>query len=197
MKYACFLFLVFTACVNQYETVRNYDEAGYLLEEYTIDRKTKQKQGIYQSFDKNGKVIAEETYSNNVLNGRRRVFFSNDTPQVVEIYKNGLLDGAYSSYYENGKVSFEGNYVNGKMEGEWRGYYDNGQLKEIVQFQGDAENGSFIEYHANGKLKAKGNYLNGDQEHGALELYDESGALVRKMDCEQGICKTTWQANTD
>jgi len=54
-----------------------------------------------------------------------------------------------------------------------------------------------VEYHPNGSLKAEGQYLNGDFEQGELKLYDETGRLVRIMDCEQGVCRTRWQAAED
>lgn len=63
---------------------------------------------------------------------------------------------------------------------------------EEVMFADNEENGPFTEYHKNGSLKAEGNYLNGDNEHGLLKLYNEEGELVRKMQCDSGICQTTW-----
>ena len=51
-----------------------------------------------------------------------------------------------------------------------------------------------MEYFRNGNLKAEGSYLDGDNEHGLLKLYDETGRLIRKMECEQGVCRTFWRA---
>ena len=80
------------------------------------------------------------------------------------------------------------------MTGKWKGYYDNGALKEEVIFVNNQENGPFIEYYPNGKLKAEGTYLEGDYEQGELKLYNESGELIRRMNCEKGVCKTVWKA---
>lgn len=196
MKKLIILLLIIAAC-GQVQTVRQYDEAKRLTETYLIDKKTKLKEGKYQSFDTLGNMVTEAIYHQDSLHGVRKVFFSDGTPQVIENYQHGLLHGKYTTFYENGDTSLTGAYIAGKMEGEWRGYYNNGQLKEIVQFEGSNENGPFVEYHANGQLKAKGNYLDGDQEDGLLELYDENGTLERKMQCDKGRCSTIWQLTVE
>ncbi len=50
------------------------------------------------------------------------------------------------------------------------------------------------EYHPNGQLKAEGYYKNGDKEEGLLKLYNETGKLVKTMNCNSGICRTVWKA---
>ena len=42
------------------------------------------------------------------------------------------------------------------------------------------------------KTKAAGNYLAGDNEHGELKLFDENGELIKKMNCNNGLCQTSW-----
>jgi antitoxin component YwqK of YwqJK toxin-antitoxin module len=104
----------------------------------------------------------------------------------------GAFQGAWKTFHENGQLKLEGEYIDNKMEGLWKGYYDNGGLKEEVHFKGNEENGAFIEYYKNGKLKAEGAYLGGDNENGLLKLYDETGELIKKMDCKKGVCRTIW-----
>lgn len=116
--------------------------------------------------------------------------------QIVENYKEGAFEGVYKAFHENGKVKLAGQYVNNEMTGTWKGFYENGALKEEVQFKDNAENGPFVEYYENSKLKAEGAYLDGDYEHGELKLYNENGELTRRMQCDKGICKTVWQAET-
>ena len=41
--------------------------------------------------------------------------------------------------------------------------------------------------------KAEGTYIDGDNEQGELKLYDEQGELEKIMQCERGICHTTWK----
>jgi len=78
------------------------------------------------------------------------------------------------------------------MANVWTRYYNTGEVMEEVSFQGNEENGPFTEYHKNGQLKTQGNYLNGDNEQGELKMFDESGTLVKTMNCELGRCRTTW-----
>ncbi|MEM8525578.1 MAG: toxin-antitoxin system YwqK family antitoxin [Bacteroidota bacterium] len=190
------LFAIFTlslaANCGGLELVVEKNEEGVIIEEYTVKPKSQEREGLYKSFDSNGRLIEEATYLNGKLNGERRVYYESGEVESIETYEADTYQGRFLSFYENGKVQLQGDYVNNNMEGEWKGYYKNGRLKEVVQFERNNENGPFIEYHDNGNLKAKGNYLNGDNEHGALELYDESGSLERKMECENGHCRTTW-----
>ncbi|MCB9272045.1 MAG: hypothetical protein H6561_21145 [Lewinellaceae bacterium] len=83
------------------------------------------------------------------------------------------------------------------MSGVWKRYYQGGQLMEEVAFSGNKENGPFKEYYENGNIKAEGSYLNGPKEDGELKLYDEQGTLVKKMECSDGVCHTTWQAESN
>lgn len=189
-------FIVLAAeCGSSLEMVENTDEAGVLKEQYTINPKSQEKEGMYKSFDDDGKLIEEATYANGELHGERRLYYADGSVQSIETFEYGQHNGRFLNFHENGKVQLQGKYLNGNMEGEWRGYYDNGQLKEIVPFINNNENGAFIEYHPNGNLKAEGNYLNGDNEDGELKLYDESGELERIMQCNNGVCKTTWTAD--
>ena len=122
------------------------------------------------------------------------MYHANGDTLLVETYANGAFEGAYRQYYENGILQLQGQFVNNMATGEWRQYYDSGELMEIVTFAENAENGPFSEYFPNGNLKAEGAYLNGDNEHGELKLYNEQGVLVRKMDCDEGVCRTVWSA---
>ena len=186
------LLLLFTACKSKMEQVEHVNSYGY-TEKYTRDKETYAKEGLYQQFDEENRLIEEAQYENDTLHGMRVIYFEQGDTQIVEHYQRGRFEGAYRTYYEGGALEQEGQYTDNKMTGFWKRYYPNGQLMEKVQFQNNTENGPFIEYYENGKLKAEGDYLEGDNEHGLLKLYDESGELMRKMECERGICRTVWK----
>ena len=191
-----FIFLILICltvnCGSGLEMVTNKSTSGKIKEQYTINPKTKEKEGLYKSFDSEGAIIEEATYKANLLNGERRIYYENGNVQSLETFVAGEHQGRYLSFYDSGKIELQGDYLDGKMEGEWKAYYPNGQLKEIVQFRINNENGAFIEYYEHGKLKAECNYLDGDNEDGLLKLYDEKGELERKMKCEKGVCRTIW-----
>lgn len=150
--------------------------------------------GRYLRIGPEGVVIEEAYYQNDTLDGPRTLFFAGGDTLSVEHYDMGIFQGEFRQYYESGQLQLKGMYVDNEMTGKWRQYYENGQLMEVVTFEGNLENGPFIEYHPNGNLKAEGNYFNGDYEHGLLKLYNEQGELVRKMNCQEGVCRTIWKA---
>ncbi|MFN7119390.1 MAG: toxin-antitoxin system YwqK family antitoxin [Saprospiraceae bacterium] len=188
--------LTLASCKPKTETVETKDEAGNTIR-YERRLNDYAKEGTYLKLNPNGKKLEEAQYKNDTLNGWRILYSENGDTSVAESYKNGAFDGAYRVFHENGKLKLVGQYANNEMMGVWKGYYDNGALKEEVHFEKNQENGPFVEYHPNGKLKAEGTYLNGDFEHGELKLYNENGELVRRMNCDKGVCKTVWSAEGD
>ncbi|MEL7020855.1 MAG: toxin-antitoxin system YwqK family antitoxin [Bacteroidota bacterium] len=189
------------ACNDPTEHVKNYYDNGQLSEQYTRDKITYAKQGNYVKYNSQGIPIEESNYVNDTLSGRRKLYRDNGQLHIVEHYdEKGQFSGVYQAYYENGVLELEGNYVDGAMTGTWVRYYQNEQKMETVSFKDNAENGPFVEWHDNGQLKAEGEYLDGDKEHGPLLLYDRQGVLERRMSCDKGVCRTTWQRdsiNTD
>ncbi len=159
---------------------------------YYVDTETGAREGLYQKFELNGTLYEEANYVSDTLQGRRTIFFKNGNPEIEENYASGVLNGAYTTYYEEGGKDIEGEYRNGVMEGIWKRHYPSGQIMELVTFADNAENGPFTEYHENGNLKAEGQYAGGNREQGLLKLYDENGELYKKMECDDGICHTTW-----
>jgi len=188
--------LAIVGCSPTIETIEVKDDDGNIVEKYERRIEDNKRHGLFQMFDENGKIVEMAIYKNDTLDGKRTMFFENGNPQYVENYVNGKFEDEYSSFYENGQVKLTGKYTNGAMNGEWKGYHENGQVKELVLFVENEENGPFVEYHPNGKIAAEGYYLNGDNEHGELKLYDENGELNKKMNCDKGICRTSWKRDT-
>lgn len=178
---------------SKMEEVEQQDAYGY-TEKFTRNKEDFAKQGKYQKFNEQGTLVEESNFVNDTLDGSRMIYAENGDVQIVETYTMGIFEGPYLTYHENGKVEQEGQYAKNEMIGVWKKFYDNGQLMESVQFEANQENGPFIEYYEDGSLKAKGSYLDGDNEHGLLELFDSTGTLIRKMNCENGICRTFWKA---
>ncbi len=150
------------------------------------------KEGDLKSYYPGGGIMEEAHYKNGKLNGVRVLYDASGHVISKENLVDGLFEGSYTSYYPDGQIKSQGQYKHNEMDGDWSFYYPSGQLKERIAFEGNKENGPFIEYHNNGKLGAKGQYIDGDQEQGLLELYDTTGVLIRKMNCERGICRTIW-----
>lgn len=156
-----------------------------------------EKEGLIQAYTENGMLYEEGQFKQGVLDGYRKIYYPDGKLQIVETYKNGKFEGPFVKYHKNGKKKVEGKYVNSTMEGIWKTYYDTEALKDEVMMHDNLENGPFKEFYENGKLKAIGAYKNGEFEHGPLQLFDESGTLIKKMDCENGICRTTWKKQVE
>ncbi len=188
------LLAIFSCSRHQKVEVR--DENGKITEEYHILKKTGKKEGEYlKRFQ--GKTIEVAYFNNDSLHGTRTIFTPEGIKEIEEHYNHGIYEGPYFSYYANGQVKVEGNYENGTMEGIWKKYYESGQLMETVSMHHNEENGPFVEYWENGNLKAEGNYLDGDNENGELKLYNEQGQLEKTMQCERGVCHTTWKRESN
>lgn len=183
--------VIWGSCSNE-ELVLEHHESGSVKAEYQVDKKSKAKQGYYKAYYPEGGLQEEATYRNDTLEGVRKLYYPNGVLHIEEQYQAGLIEGPYQVFFESGQVEVQGTYAENSMMGTWKRFYPSGQLMEEVAFEGNQENGPFIEYYENGQLKAEGSYLNGDFEHGLLKLYNEAGELMRKMQCEAGVCRTIW-----
>ncbi len=193
MKKIVWLFLLgIFACTPKTKIVEVKNDAGNVIEKYTINIEKEVKEGKSEVFSSSGQLFETAFYKNGQLHGERTLFHENGAIQAIEQYENGQFATIYKAFYDNEQLELEGKYVSGNMDGEWKRYYDSGELMEIVTFAENEENGPFVEYYKNGNQKAVGNYLSGDNEHGELLLFDEAGALIKKMNCTGGICRTSW-----
>ncbi len=170
------------------------DKAGKISESYQINRKSGKKEGLYKHFYPNGKLNEEATYKDGMLDGYRKLYREDGSLEIHENYLSGAFQGEFTSYYPNGKLNVIGKYLNNEMTGLWKRYYDSGELMEETLFSENEENGPFKEYYKNGKIKTEGTYLNGPHEHGELRMYDENGIIVKKMNCDNGVCHTIWES---
>ena len=195
----CFLFsLVFVfSCNSNLETIETKDEDGYVVK-YSRKKVDYAKQGLYTKYYPSGALYEEANYENDTLHGERKIYFKSGKLEVLENYDRGIFTSPYKKYYKGGQLKLEGFYENNMAVGIWTRYYENGKVKDAVTLVENVENGPFTEYYENGNLKAEGTYKGMDvdtgypREHGLLKMYDESGELVKKMDCDKGRCKTIW-----
>ncbi len=185
------LTLLQTACQPNMETVENRDANGR-LERFQRRKKDFAKEGLYQRFHEDGHLIEEAHYVNDSLDGERKFFYPNGAVESIEHYRRGIIHGPYQKFYESGQLEIEQAYVDGVLQGLSTAWYKNGVVKEKVTLRDNEENGPFTEWFENGRLKAEGNYVDGDNEDGTLKLYDTLGQLERILECQRGVCHTTW-----
>jgi len=182
---------VFISACKESNFVVVKDEDSKISEKYKVNDLS-QKDGVYERYT-DGVLQEKAHYKADVLSGRRTLYFSDGKPEIEEYYEDGLIVGTYNVYYNDGTILQEAHYISGMMQGPLKTYYKNGQLKEVVTMVDNEENGPFTEYHENGQLKWEGRFLNGDNEYGLLKHYNESGELIKKMECDSlGVCATVW-----
>jgi len=185
--------LMLLGCGRKMETVVEKDDYGNTAT-FSVNKKTKLKEGLYKKLDKAGKLYEEAHFLAGKLHGERKLYSETGTVEIVETYESDKFHGPTTYYFSDGSIKTIGQYENNQAVGLWKSYYANQQLKEEVNYENNLENGPFKEYYKNGNIKAKGSYKNGDNEHGLLSLFDEKGQLVKKMNCTLGTCNTTWKA---
>jgi antitoxin component YwqK of YwqJK toxin-antitoxin module len=193
--FLAFSVLLLFSCGKRLIDVENKNDAGQVIEKYFLD-KDSLKFGLYTSFDELGNIFEESNYKKGQLQGVRTIYYPTGIVEIKENYKDGEFHGTYQSFYENGQLNLIAEYVNNKMEGIVKRYYSSGEIMEEIQFLNNEENGPFKEYYKNGQVKWEGDYINGDNEVGIVNGYDETGQLIKKMDCGkykgEYICQTIW-----
>ena len=71
----------------------------------------------------------ERNYSNDILNGLYKEWYSNGQLKVQATYNNGQLEGSFNRYYSNGNKRVEGRYAENVRVSVYKEYYKNGKLK--------------------------------------------------------------------
>lgn len=174
------------------QQVEEQDYQGNKLQ-FSIINNTGQRHGRFLKLNEQGDIIEEANYMMGKLDGNRVLYYPNRDTQIVETHVNGSFQGPYRSFYEDNQLRLAGEYLDNQMQGIWKMYYETGELKEEVTFTDNMENGPFTEYHKNGQISVTGSYKNGDNEHGTLKFYDEDGVHFKTMECNEGLCRTTWK----
>lgn len=182
-----------SACSTYSEETVKDPATGRITEKKTIRRSDGVLHGALERYHPDGTPSEQASYREGKLYGVRMLYREDGSKDIEESYENGIFHGPYRTYHPDGKLKSEGHYEQGVLTGTWHSYYPSGQLKETVTMRDNMENGAFEEYHENGRIKAKGTYKGGDKEDGKLELFDESGELIRVMNCTDGACITTWK----
>jgi antitoxin component YwqK of YwqJK toxin-antitoxin module len=198
--FGLFVILSFAACEQNSNTfiIELKDEGNtYVKEKQIYNSKDSLATGLWEVYAPNGYVVDQRPFTEGKLHGTRKIFDDSGRLQIEENYEKGEFQGPYLAYFSNGNIRVKGQYKNNAMDSVWEYFYANGQVKERVFFNLNQENGPFEEFYENGFKKAVGTYRNGDKEEGRLELYDSLGTLEKVMECNFGICRTTWKRDSN
>lgn len=162
-----------------------YHENSKLMS-YGIYRNMK-KDSIWLNFGPSGRISNSETYKNDLLNGKKIVYFIpediNDKSKKVssvQMYTDSLLNGPYLEYFESGVVLEKGTFAMGKKNGVWERYHSNGKKMIVERYKEGTRHGWSYGYDESGKEVGKVYYLNGRKLQGKeleqkMEYFKQKG----------------------
>ena len=150
------------------------------------------KNGLYESFHKNGQLSKRENYKDGELDGLVEEFYENGQLNQRENYKDGELDGPWEWFYENGELMTRATFINGKKEGLVEGFHTNGQLSYRWNYKAGKPDGLEKTFDEDGRLRFKENYKNGKLD-GLRELFFKNGQLKYRWVYKDGKEDGLWE----
>lgn len=148
-----------------------YHENGNIMT-YGIYRNMK-KDSLWFNYNEEGKIVYTETYANDLLNGKKTVYFppNKETGKVERIasvtyFKDGKADGDFIEYFEHGATRTKGSYLNGVRHGVWTDYQPTGKPLAVTRYKNGQRHGWCSAYDALGKEVNKDYYYYGQLKQG-------------------------------
>jgi antitoxin component YwqK of YwqJK toxin-antitoxin module len=143
-----------------------YHENGNLMS-HGIYREMK-KDSIWLNFTPAGRISSSETYQNDLLNGKKIVYYVPDNledksrlPSKVSLYENGKLNGESVEYFQSGTVKSKGVYKNDKKIGVWDSFHPNGKKMMLERFKDGVHHGWHFAYDESGLETSRKYYYYG------------------------------------
>jgi antitoxin component YwqK of YwqJK toxin-antitoxin module len=138
------------------------------------------REGLFNSYYKNGNPEAINPYKSGKLNGLCTFYYENGNKSEVSNYTAGELDGVYNSFYENSKPKEVSNYKVGVRDGLYTSFFENGNKVEVSNYKAGKLDGLCTFYYENGKLKEVSNYKAGKLE-GLETEYNDLGLKTSEI----------------
>ncbi len=127
--------------------------------------------GVVKDHDKDGKLQAERTYQNGLLNGTTTYYYPSSKVRRVRNYAEGKLNGIASDYFENGTLQAQRTFQNGQPNGVSTSYSKDGKLHGEASYKDGQLDGMVREYSEDGQLVYSATFKNG-QLHGTEIVLD-------------------------
>ncbi len=146
-------------------------------------------EGVSKFYDELGRLVREENYKNNILDGVVKEFYPNSTLKSEMPYTQGKKNGVAKTYNEQGLVESESTFENDVLVGlvKLYTYYPEGELKETYTTTIDGVlTGPKRIYFNSGMLAAEENYANGKLD-GVRRTYYDNGFLEKAQTWRQGF----------
>lgn len=128
-----------------------YTTAGKKVSEGKMKQRSREGKWVY--YHKDGvRVMTEENYTNDLLEGERIVYFENGAVAQRVNYVEGKEHGQETHYSEKGVVTKTYTHTEGKLHGPVKLYDLNGVLLREGNYKDNKKHGTW-KYYKNGKLE--------------------------------------------
>jgi antitoxin component YwqK of YwqJK toxin-antitoxin module len=167
-----------------------FTETGYpkLTEIYYAGKKN----GVSITIDATGYTNLVEQYKDDLLDGPRRVFAKGAFIAEEAYYKKGAKNGQYTSWYLIHNVKEKCNYVNDKREGKATWYYESQKVAAEYNYKNGEMDGATKSYNENGNLEATDTYIAGVHTGPAKEYY-ANGKIKAEGEYKNDIKVGVWK----
>ena len=146
----------------------------------SISYKNNKKNGFTKCYSKkNQKLLWEQNYTNDKLDGITKKYYSDGSLEREETFIMGIKEGVDKYYDADGYLEQEEMWAKNQRNGFARKYYTNGQVKHEAFFKNDLQDGNTKEYYESGKLEYEGEFKN-DSAIGWGIRYYENGNIMWK-----------------
>lgn len=168
-----------------------YWPSGYPME--VTNFRNGKRNGINMQVNGQGYTELVENYKDDLLDGPQRKyqigtsFISEET-----YYSDGKKHGAYSKRYNSGKPQEEATFNMGMRDGKTTWYYETGEKAAEYNYNKGQIEGEVSTYYKNGKVSEFGAYKNNAQWGNWKEFY-ENGNIKAEGKYEHGEKEGNWK----
>lgn len=130
------------------------------------------REGLWEFYYPDGKLMARENYSGGRLHGRSVSFYPDGVIAQTENWENDLLEDSAFYFHPNGRLHRRGIYRAAMYEGLWLTWYPDGRPEQAGTYRHGLPEGEFTNWFPNGNRKETGRYQAGKQD-GQFVFYTE------------------------
>lgn len=131
-----------------------------------------------------GSRKSRSVLSNGLLHGISEGWYTNETLQVREHFREGVSHGLREKWYPTRSKLSEATIVSGQLHGAFRRWHENGSLAEEIFMSNGNPDGTSKAYHPDGSLKAIATF-----EYGKVieQKFWQSGESKEKPAVSSGV----------
>lgn len=110
------------------------------------------KDGLWKFYNyENQILVKEESYKEDVKNGKWVIYYDTGDTSSIEYWKNGLRDGPWREYYINRTLRLQAKYINGQLDGDYFQFDIDGRAIKSGKYIKGKRDGIWVTYDKNGK----------------------------------------------